>query len=97
MAEDKRKDWVMRIMTDEKANEMFQITEELLILNPENHDDILDLITGKLFAMYKDTSRAVFNAEQVKQLILLRNLLGSLNEMKDMPIIGDIIRKLMEK
>jgi hypothetical protein len=85
----------VEVMTHEKANELFQITEELLSLYPENHDDLLDLITGKLFAMYTDISRAVFNAEQVKQLILLRNLLGSINEMKDMPIIGDIIRKLM--
>ena len=92
-----RQDWIMRVMTNEKANELFQITEELLSLYPENHDDILDLVTGKLFVMYKDNSRAVFNAEQVKQLILLRNLVGSLKEMKDMPIIGDIIRKFMEE
>ena len=92
-----RQDWVIRAMTDEKVNELFQLTDEILGQYPENHDDILDMITGKLFAMYTDISRAVFNTEQVKQLILLRNLLDSLNEMKDMPLIGDIIRKYMEE
>lgn len=94
MAENK--DWVTRIITDEKANELFQITKELLDLYPEHHDDVLDIVTSKLFAMYDDISRAVFNLEQVKQLILIRNLVASLNELKDMPLIGDIIRKLME-
>lgn len=90
------KKWVMQVMTDEKTNELFGLMDDILSQYPDNHDDVLDMVTGKLFAMYTDPTRAVFNAEQVKQLVLLRNLLGSLNEMRDMPIIGDMIRKLLE-
>ena len=92
-----RRDWVMRVMTDEKVNELFQLTDEILGQHPENHDDILDMITGKLFAMYTGPQRAVFNLMQMKQLVILRNLLASVNELKDTPIIGDIIRKFMEE
>jgi len=62
------------LAVSEELNDFSLLVDALTKKHPDNHDDILDFLNGLLAARYENPARAVFQAETMKFMVMVRNV-----------------------
>ena len=62
------------LASSEEANDIVVAVARLFEKHPGQKDDVLDFITGLLMSRYESPARAIFQAETMKFLCLVKNM-----------------------